>query len=233
MKDGRKAAGESRWGAPGRSHDLSRFDSGHVGPCVGGLLPICCPAITCGWRRGHEADESAGPDDRDPLGALVACDQSWVSGGEAWSPWLVARFGLVLPGRGSTVILALFPRRSSCCHKGVGAWLGHRSSLLIRSPRSPVGWRWSSPIRRGRAAAGRGGAGRGPVRAAGIGHRGWLQGAAPAGGSEPGRAGGAVPARRRAGAGPGGGRPRPPDRSRRSSAALGATGSGSCTPTGG
>jgi hypothetical protein len=46
------------------------------------------------------------------------------------------------------VILALFPRRSSCCHKGVGAWLRHRSSLLIRLPRSPVGWRWSSPIRR-------------------------------------------------------------------------------------
>ena len=52
--------------APGRSDDLSRFDSGHVGPCVGELLPICCPVSTRGWRRGHEAEGSAGPDDRGP-----------------------------------------------------------------------------------------------------------------------------------------------------------------------
>jgi hypothetical protein len=57
-------------------------------------------------------------------------------------------------------------------------------------------------------AAGGRGAGRGAVRAARVRHWGWLQGAAAAGGSEPGRAGGADPARPRAGAGLGGGRPR-------------------------
>ena len=29
---------------PGHAHELSRLDSGPVGPCVGGLLPICCLA---------------------------------------------------------------------------------------------------------------------------------------------------------------------------------------------
>jgi hypothetical protein len=39
---------------PEHSHDLSRFDSGRVGPWVGELLPICCPVPT----RGHAADEA-------------------------------------------------------------------------------------------------------------------------------------------------------------------------------
>jgi hypothetical protein len=47
-------------GAPEHSHDLPRFDSGHGGPCVGGLLPMCCPVPSRGWRRGHAADDVCG-----------------------------------------------------------------------------------------------------------------------------------------------------------------------------
>ena len=42
-------------GAPGHAHDLSRFDTGHIGPCVGGLLLICCPVSTRSKRRGRAA----------------------------------------------------------------------------------------------------------------------------------------------------------------------------------
>ena len=53
--------------------------------------------------------------------------------GAARRPRLVGRFGLVLPGRGSPVILALFPRRSPWLLLGkVGAWLRHHSDRLIR-----------------------------------------------------------------------------------------------------
>jgi hypothetical protein len=46
---------------------------------------------------------------------------------------LFGRFGLVLPGRGSPVILALFARRSPWLLLGkVGAWLRHHSYRLIR-----------------------------------------------------------------------------------------------------
>jgi hypothetical protein len=46
---------------------------------------------------------------------------------------LFSRFGLVLPGRASPAILALFPWRSLVCFFGkVGAWLRHRSDRLIR-----------------------------------------------------------------------------------------------------
>src|SRR6266508_2892823 len=38
--------------------------------------------------------------------------------GVAWRPWLFSRFGPVLPGWASPVILALFPRRSPCCSSG-------------------------------------------------------------------------------------------------------------------
>ena len=53
--------------------------------------------------------------------------------GAARRPRLFGRFGLVLPGRGSPVILALFPRHSPWLLLGkVGAWLRHHSYRLIR-----------------------------------------------------------------------------------------------------
>jgi hypothetical protein len=60
------------------------------------------------------------------LGASVCLERR---GNRGW----FSRFGLVLPGRASAVILALLPRRSPWLLLGkVGAWLRHRSYRLIR-----------------------------------------------------------------------------------------------------
>jgi hypothetical protein len=53
--------------------------------------------------------------------------------GAAWRLRLFSRFGLVLPGRASPAILALFPSASALfALREVGAWLRHRSYRLIR-----------------------------------------------------------------------------------------------------
>jgi endoglucanase len=63
---------------------------------------------------------------------------------------LIVQFRSVLPGPGFTGDPGTVPSAFVLLPQGVGAWLEHRSSPLIHSPRSPLGWRWSSPLRRGR-----------------------------------------------------------------------------------